>query len=218
MCYISPSIPLLKKFTHFPSTSNLSTPWLLAMDGHGRRRPCCRAPCLLLLFLLSALPLSFLISMERTKWSTPSYEYRSLGWLRECTKWDAPRHRFLVSRFEGGVSQILAAATGNAGRDLVEEAVVDDSETAGNASLGMAVDLRRNRVLVAVADVMGHRYGGLAGYDLSSWERLFLAHLAGPGQIFFYIICSLLPCLHASFLSCNYNTLYCLFFSVFMFM
>lgn len=65
---------------------------------------------------------------------------------------------------------------------LEEVTVVKDVDLAGNASLGLVVDRPRNRLLVAVADVIGNRYGGLAAYDLSTWKRLFLTHLSGPSK------------------------------------
>lgn len=65
---------------------------------------------------------------------------------------------------------------------LEEVTVVKDVDLAGNASLGLVVDRPRNRLLVAVADVIGNRYGGLAAYDLSTWKRLFLTHLSGPSD------------------------------------
>lgn len=64
---------------------------------------------------------------------------------------------------------------------LEEVPVIRDADLAGNASLGIVIDRPRNRLLVAVADLFGSRYGALAAYDLSSWNRLFLAQLSGPG-------------------------------------
>jgi len=62
--------------------------------------------------------------------------------------------------------------------------VVKEPNLAGNASLGIAIDTPRNRVLVVNADAIGNRYGALAAYDLSSWNRLFLTQLSGPSKLF----------------------------------
>ncbi|KAI3993400.1 hypothetical protein MKX01_010143 [Papaver californicum] len=48
----------------------------------------CSTRRLLLLFLISSVALSFIISLERSKSLTHVYEYKSNGWLRECSKWD----------------------------------------------------------------------------------------------------------------------------------
>ena len=66
---------------------------------------------------------------------------------------------------------------------LEEVTVVKEVNLAGNASLGIAVDSPRNRVLVVHADVFGNRYGALAAYDLSTWNRLFLTQLSGPSEL-----------------------------------
>lgn len=65
---------------------------------------------------------------------------------------------------------------------LEEITVVKEPHLAGNASLGIAIDHPRNRVLVVNADVIGNRYGALAAYDLSTWNRLFLTQLSGPSD------------------------------------
>lgn len=57
-----------------------------------------------------------------------------------------------------------------------------DADLAGFASLGLAIDRPRNRLLVAVADVLTNRYSALAAYDLSNWNRLFLTTLAQTGD------------------------------------
>ncbi|KAL5983548.1 hypothetical protein ACLOJK_017635 [Asimina triloba] len=144
--------------------------------------PCSRlTTILLLLFLFSAVPLSIIVALERTKYATHSYEYHSSGWLRECAKWDDQGRRFLVSKMEGGVAQVVVP-TDDGQAPLEEEAVLRDAEVAGNGSLGIRVDRRRERLLVVHADVGGKRYGALAAYDLRTWERLFLTQLSGPGD------------------------------------
>ena len=141
----------------------------------------CSAKFFFLLFLRSALPIAYLISLESATPTTHVYRYHSTGWLRECTKWDPPNRRFLVSFLEGGVGQIPVPDHLSPEAVLEEVPVVKDAELAGNASLGMVIDRPRNRLLVATADVFGNRYGALAAYDLTSWDRLFLTQLSGPG-------------------------------------
>lgn len=98
--------------------------------------------------------------------------------MRECTKWDSDNNRFLVSHFEGGIGEI--GLSGGEGLVLEEKTVVKDADLAGNASLGFTIDRHRNRILVAVADVLMNKYSALAAYDLTTWNRLFLAKLSGP--------------------------------------
>ncbi|KAF8394667.1 hypothetical protein HHK36_020883 [Tetracentron sinense] len=142
----------------------------------------CSAKFLLLVCLISAVPIAYIISLERTISSTNLYEYHSNGWLRECTKWDDLNRRFLVSFFEGGVGQIPVPDDLTPGTVLEEQTIIKDADLAGNASLGILIDRPRNRLLVATADVIGNRYGALAAYDLTSWDRLFLTQLSGPGD------------------------------------
>ncbi|KAF8401331.1 hypothetical protein HHK36_012265 [Tetracentron sinense] len=142
----------------------------------------CTAKFLLLVLLLSAIPIAFIISLERTKSSTDLYEYHSSGWLRECSKWDDLNRRFLVSFLEGGVGQISVPDDHTPGNVLQEQTVIRDADVAGNGSLGILIDPQRNRLLVVIADVIGNRYGALAAYDLSTWDRLFLTQLSGPGD------------------------------------
>lgn len=66
---------------------------------------------------------------------------------------------------------------------LEEVPVVKDVDLAGNASLGIAIDRPRNRLLAVYADPLGNRYGALAAYDLSTWKRLFLTQLSGPSKL-----------------------------------
>jgi len=80
----------------------------------------------------------------------------------------------------GGVGEIVPKDSD----DVLEEVtLVKDVDLAGNASLGIAIDHVRNRLLVAVADLLGNRYSALAAYDLSTWRRLFLAELSGQSKI-----------------------------------
>ncbi|XP_008813377.1 uncharacterized protein LOC103724030 [Phoenix dactylifera] len=153
------------------------------MANPGRCRRCCRfAVCsptaAILLILISAVPLALIASLERS----PSIRYHSRGWLRECAKWDALGRRFLVSTlFDGVVAEIPVPEAAEAG-PLEERTVVADGDVAGNASLGIAVDRARRRLLVVYADARRFRFSAVAAYDLDSWDRLFLARLSGPGD------------------------------------
>ncbi|KAK9281902.1 hypothetical protein L1049_004810 [Liquidambar formosana] len=142
----------------------------------------CSTKFLLLLLLISAVPIAFIISLETAKPTTHVYHYLSTGWLRECSKWDHLNRRFLVSFLEGGVGQIHVPDNHSPETELQEIPLVKDADLAGNASLGLVVDEPRNRVLVVIADVIGNRYSALAAYDLSTWKRLFLSQLSGPGD------------------------------------
>lgn len=140
---------------------------------------------LLIFLLFSAIPIGVIISLERAPRASHVYEYHSNSWLRECAKWDDLNRRFLVSYMEGGIGEVKVVSDDDEeGRILEEITAVKDAELAGNATLGMSVDRPRNRVLVVTADLLGNRYGGLAAYDLSSWQRLFLTHLTFPGNSF----------------------------------
>lgn len=84
---------------------------------------------------------------------------------------------------EGGIGQIPVSDDHSPASALEEIPVLKDTNVAGNSSLGITIDTPRNRLLVAVGDVFGNRYGGLAAYDLNSWDRLFLTHLTRPGTL-----------------------------------
>lgn len=139
------------------------------------------------LLLISAIPIALIFSLERRAHPRPdgsggAYIYHSSGWIRESATWDDLNRRFIVSFMEGGVGQIRVPEDHDdrSGTVLEEIAAVKDADLAGNASLGISVDRPRNRVMVAVADVIWNRYSALAAYDLTSWERLFLTQLSGP--------------------------------------
>jgi len=142
----------------------------------------CSGRCTAALFLvISAVPIAYLISLELAVPSTHVFSYQSSGFFRECAKWDDVGRRFLVSFMDGGgVGEIVPKDSD----DVLEEVtLVKDVDLAGNASLGIAIDHVRNRLLVAVADLLGNRYSALAAYDLSTWRRLFLAELSGQSKI-----------------------------------
>lgn len=142
----------------------------------------CSPKFLAILVVLSAIPVGIIISLERAQPATHVYHYHSSGWFRECAKWDSDNHRFIVSYFEGGVGQI-SVPENEKGTVLDEVRVVKETELAGNASVGLTIDRKRNRVLVVNADVLGNRYGALVAYDLSTWNRLFLTQLSGASKI-----------------------------------
>ncbi|MBA0877540.1 hypothetical protein Goshw_005443 [Gossypium schwendimanii] len=142
----------------------------------------CSARLFLFLFIVSALPIAYIIYQERAETDHHVFHYHSSGFFRESAKWDDQSRSFLVTFLEGGVGEIHVPQ--NYTRDVVlnEVTVVKDSDLTGNASLGLALDRPRNRLLVAVADMFGNRYSALAAYDLSTWKRLFLTKLSGSGD------------------------------------
>lgn len=76
----------------------------------------------------------------------------------------------------GGIGEVVPRDSDD---DVLEEVtLVKDIDIAGNASAGIVIDRDRNRLLVAVADLLGNRYSALAAYDLSTWRRIFLAELS----------------------------------------
>ncbi|KAK3415387.1 hypothetical protein EUGRSUZ_H01012 [Eucalyptus grandis] len=134
--------------------------------------------------LVSAVPFAYLIALELSPPSTHVFHYHGSGFLRECAKWDAPGRRFLVSFFEGGVGQVPVPDdhSPSSAAVLEETTVIKDADVAGNASLGLAVDAGRERLLVAVGDVFWNKYSALAAYDMSTWKRTFLTQLGGPSD------------------------------------
>ncbi|XWS46554.1 hypothetical protein CRYUN_Cryun14cG0077800 [Craigia yunnanensis] len=142
----------------------------------------CSPRFLIFLFIVSAIPIAYIISEERAKTDNNVFHYHSVGFFRECAKWDDQGRRFLVTFLEGGIGEIHVPDDYSRDVVLKEVTVVKDSDLNGNASLGLAVDLPRNRLLVVVADLLRNRYSALAAYDLSTWRRLFLTHLSGPSH------------------------------------
>ncbi|KAJ6807781.1 uncharacterized protein M6B38_171420 [Iris pallida] len=144
-------------------------------------RCCSCRSTLLLLLLVSAVPISIIVSLESTTWtSSPNrhhLRYRSLGLVRECAKWDASGGRFLVSNFFGGglaeVSDVDVGAP-------AERTLMREPDVAGNVSLGLVVDGGRGRVLVVFSDLFRHRYAAVGAYRLDNFERIFLTRLSGP--------------------------------------
>ncbi|CAI9785577.1 unnamed protein product [Fraxinus pennsylvanica] len=140
----------------------------------------CSTNFFLLLILLSAVPVAFIIHLETSKHATHVYEYHSTGWFRECTKWDDVNRRFLVSFMEGGFGEVPVPENHVPGAVLKEIPVVKNLGLGKNSSLGFVVDRPRNRVVVAIADVIGNLYSAVAAYDLTTWEEIFLTKLSGP--------------------------------------
>ncbi|CAH8306940.1 unnamed protein product [Eruca vesicaria subsp. sativa] len=142
----------------------------------------CSARVSVALFLvISAVPIAYLIVLERAAPSTHVFSYHSSGFFRECAKWDNVGRRFLVSFMDGGgIGEVVPRDSDN---DVLDEVtLVKDIDLAGNASLGIVIDHDRNRVLVAVADLFGNLYSALASYELSTWRRIFLAELSGHSK------------------------------------
>lgn len=128
----------------------------------------------LILFILSAIPTSLILSLEQ---STKSISYQSHHWFHECAKWDPLSEKFLVSTFFGGG---LAEVSPNGGE---ERLVVQEPAVVGNLSLGISIDRIRKRVLVVYSDLIRLRYGAIGAYRLGSWDQLFLTQLTRPGQL-----------------------------------
>lgn len=94
---------------------------------------------------------------------------------------------------EGGIGEIAVPEDHGSSLDeavLKEVTVVKDPDLTGNSSLGIVVDRPRNRLLVAISDVLGNNYNALAAYDLSTWDRLFLTKLGGSGTLLSLFFCS----------------------------
>lgn len=147
----------------------------------------CFTKFLLILFIISAIPIAWLISVERAKATTHMYQFQSVGWLRECTKWDDVNHRFIISFGEGGLGQIPVPRNHSTSSVLEEIPIVKDVDQGRNASIGITIDRPRNRILVAIGDAFGSRYSGLAAYELNTWKRLFLTHLSASGMFVFHL-------------------------------
>ncbi|KAF3773465.1 hypothetical protein EJ110_NYTH47971 [Nymphaea thermarum] len=132
------------------------------------------------LLLLTAVPMAFIVSLERSASSGPHIGYHSKWWFRESVEWDDRGRRFIVSCFEGGLGQIVVPDGDFSGALEEETAVAALKELPGISFLGIRVDRRRNRLLVVLADALRGRFGGVAAYDLDSWQQLFLTQLSGP--------------------------------------
>ncbi|EOA27455.1 hypothetical protein CARUB_v10023593mg [Capsella rubella] len=142
---------------------------------------CCSVA--LFFLLVSAIPLAYLISLERAVPSTHVISYHSSGFLRECAKWDDVGRRFLVSYMDGGggIGQ-LVPCTSDSDDALGELTLVKDADLAGNSSNGFVIDRHRNRLLLAVGDLLGNRFSALVAYDLSTWRRIFLTVLSSSSS------------------------------------
>ncbi|OIW07034.1 hypothetical protein TanjilG_02668 [Lupinus angustifolius] len=136
------------------------------------------------ILLLSAIPVAIIVSLERAQPATNVYHYHSKGWLRECSKWDADNNRFIVSFIEGGLGVVPVPEKEDSKVPLEEVTVVKELNLGRNSSFGLTIDRTRNRVLVVYADVLGHRFGAVGAYDLSTWNRIFLTQLADDEKSF----------------------------------
>ena len=83
---------------------------------------------------------------------------------------------------EGGLG-IIPISNSTTTSVLPEIPVVKDADLYTNATLGLTIDSKRNRVVVVISDLLGNKYSAVAAYDLSDWSRLFLTQLSGPGII-----------------------------------
>jgi hypothetical protein len=105
------------------------------------------------------------------------------GWIHECAKWDAEGGRFLVSTFLGASVVEVRQGPGK----VEERVVVVDPDVAGKVAVGLALDARRRRILVAYADRPPRfGYAAVGAYELGSGRRIFLARLDGPGTSVFF--------------------------------
>ncbi|KAI3679098.1 hypothetical protein L6452_38406 [Arctium lappa] len=143
---------------------------------------------LLILLVLSAIPIGIIISLESAAPISHQYHFHSTGWFRESTKWDHVNRRFIVSFLDGGGIGVLPLPDDDhkPGVVLQEIVVVKNTDAIGNGSCGLFIDQPRNRVVVAIADVLGNTYSAVAAYDLNSWKRLFFTQLSfsGDGKTF----------------------------------
>lgn len=83
---------------------------------------------------------------------------------------------------EGGLGIVPISNNNTSSTILPEIPVVKDADLFKNATLGLSVDSKRNRVVVVISDLLGHKYSAVAAYDLNNWNRLFLTQLSGPGD------------------------------------
>lgn len=142
----------------------------------------CSAKTLAIFFLISAVPVAFIISLELAKPATHVYHYHSANHVCETAKWDEVGRRFFLSFLDGGVGQVSVPDDYSPGTLLEEVKVIEEIDVAGNSSMGIIIDRPRNRLVVAFSDVLGFKYNAIAAYDLSTWKRLFLTQISGPSK------------------------------------
>ncbi|PWA64496.1 calcium-dependent phosphotriesterase superfamily protein [Artemisia annua] len=142
----------------------------------------CSTKFFFLLFLISAIPIAIIVSLESTTPTTNYYQFHSTGWFRESSKWDDVNNRFIVSFTDSGGLGVVNVPKDHKSSDILEEVlVVGKDDLYGNGTCGVFIDRPRNRAVVAIADVFGNKYSAVAAYDLTSWERLFYTQLSVPG-------------------------------------
>ncbi|KAG0562889.1 hypothetical protein KC19_9G180000 [Ceratodon purpureus] len=107
-----------------------------------------------------------------------SLKFKALNLFPESFDWDPVHDRMLLSSMSKGTISELDTGSGT-----VKEFVRDEELAGKVASGGMIVDSRRNRVVHALHDIVGWRFGGVAAYDLDTGRRLFFARLDNVGVV-----------------------------------
>ncbi|EEC67047.1 hypothetical protein OsI_33790 [Oryza sativa Indica Group] len=130
-----------------------------AAGAGGRRKRGCVGTALALVALAAAAAVAVL------EGTAGGVSYVGDGWLHECAKWDA----------DGGACSW---------KEKEEERVVlADPDVAVRVALGLTVDAPRGRLLIVYAyRIPRFGYSAVAAYELTSWCRLFLTRLDGPGD------------------------------------
>jgi len=108
--------------------------------------------------------------------SPRSFKFRALNLFPESFDWDPAHRRVLLGSAAHGTIWALNPKNGS-----IQEFVRDDQLAGKVAFGGLIVDRGRNRVVVAVQDVVTWRFGALAAFDLDTGRRLFLTRLDDVG-------------------------------------
>lgn len=107
--------------------------------------------------------------------SLRNFKFHALNLFPESFDWDSAHERFLLGSAAQGTIWALAA-------DASAKEFVRDELLAGKVAFGgLIVDSKRNRVVVAVQDLVTWNYGGVVAYDLDTGRRLFFARLDDVG-------------------------------------
>ncbi|PWA84110.1 calcium-dependent phosphotriesterase superfamily protein [Artemisia annua] len=81
----------------------------------------CSTKFFFLLFLISAIPIAIIVSLESTTPTTNYYQFHSTGWFRESSKWDDVNNRFIVSFTDTGGLGVVNVPKGHKSEDVLEE-------------------------------------------------------------------------------------------------